>query len=40
MIEECFSLMNLTDGATLPTVLINREKNRINNKMIFPRDTK
>ena len=32
--------MNLTDGATFPTTLIKRVKNRVNQKINLPCDTK
>ena len=38
--EEWFDDMNLTDGETFLTDLIKRAKNRVNQKIIFLRDTK
>ena len=38
--EECFYDMNLTDGATFTTALIERKNSIINKKNNIPRDTK
>ena len=37
---EYFDDMDLTDGATFLTDLIKRAKNRVNKRIIFPRDTR